>query len=744
MTHAYFDFYNQLRHSDLSVNQFIDSYMKFMLSINDDFSCGFFGILDGGNYVPTSVSPKPQATSSTHVSVISNICSPINNLSLPLLTNDVHQEIYGLDDVIISNAPLIEQFPYIGYSNFQKLDHLIERAHGNLNYNYVLFNLCYDNYIVASACFFTLLPLDSLNQNITFYRFIKNNLELLVNECYLKEDLKASKHINDTARSILDSKRYLSYDKSLVLARLLDLAFELLDEPDYGSALLLENGSWTYVHAIGHDIDRLSKIHLPEELHRFSSEFWTNYQEVGQNIYFIENILDTKDSTLSNVYSSIFMQIKECSKPIKQTLQLHLFINNVLIGIISLDKKEDSTSSFTHKTINILNQLHYLGQFLLAYSSLALTTQSFEEITDLISRMIVTNTLKQDTFLPLFLKLLVNRLFEVDYASAYIVDSDGVHFLAAVGHDLEGLQKLPLKPHHFVNLHDYRIPLSIIEHLNLPNENSAITIALLTDLMKNAQPLMPQDLYSEFLSASRSIKDGLIAEALLEEGVYMNISVDIAHGSDLTFSKESIKLFTTLINLGFSFISNQYYINKYQTLNSDLAHTVQKRTKALKDSNRKLRDIAKKDSLTGLLNHKYVIARLAKLIAYNKPLSIFLFDIDHFKIVNDLYGHQVGDVVLLKISQLIQLEKTVIAGRYGGEEFLLLLPDMNLDEATYYCQTLLQRIELAPLVKGHTITISGGVVTHKKGTSTEIIQAADAFLYKAKNSGRNRIESGYC
>jgi len=739
MTHAYFDFFNQLRHSNLSVNQFIESYMKFMLSINDDFSCGFFGILDGGNFVPTSVSSNHHDTS-----IPSTACAPLNQLSLPLLTNDVHQEIYGLDDVIISDAPLNEQFPYIGYSNFQKLDRLIEQAHSNRTHNYVLFNLCYDDYIVACVCLFTSLSLDYLNKNIDFYRFIKNNLELLVNECYLKEDLKASKHINDTARSILDSKRYLSYDKSLVLARLLDLAFELLDEPDYGSALLFENSSWTFVHAIGHDIDRLSKLHLPEELHRFSSEFWTNYQEVGQNIYFIENILETKDSDLSTIHSSTFTQIKEISKPIKQTLQLHLYINNTLIGIISLDKKADSTSSFTHKTINILNQLHYLGQFLLAYSSLALTTHSFEEITDLISRMIVTNTLKQDTFLPLFLKLLVNRLFEVDYASAYIVDSDGVHFLAAVGHDLEGLQKPPLKPHHFVNLHDNRIPLSIIEHLNLPNENSAISIALLTDLMKSAEPLMPEDLYNEFLNASRSIKDGLIAEALLEEGVYMNISVDIANGNELTFSKESIKLFTTLINLGFSFISNQYYINKYQTLNSDLAHTVQKRTKALKDSNRKLRDIAKKDSLTGLLNHKYIIARLTKLIAYNKPLSIFLFDIDHFKIVNDLYGHQVGDVVLLKISQLIQLEKKIIAGRYGGEEFLLLMPEMSLKEATLYCQNLLQRIELAPLIKGHTITISGGVVTHKKGTSTEIIQAADAYLYKAKNSGRNRIESGYC
>lgn len=740
MTNSYFSFYNQLRKRDYTIHQLIERYINFMYSMNDDFTCGFYGILEGGNFIPSCV----KAMNTDLDAHKGSICEEIQQLHIPLITNDVHQDIYDLSDVVFGTENLNEQFPYIGFTNFQKLDNLLANAFSNQPHNYVLFNLVYNDFVIATLCLFSQKSVEDLQLDLEFFQFIRNNLETLINERLLQEDILTNRRITETASSIVNSKRYYSYDKSLVLGRLLDLAFELLDEPDYGSALLFENGSWTYVHAIGHDIDLLKKIQLPEEMHRFSSDFWSNYQEVAQNIYFIENILETKETGTTLNHSDSLNKIKQVSMPIKQTIQLHLSLNDALIGIISLDKKDSSTTSFTRKTIKVLTQLHYLGQFLLTYSSLAITTQSFEEITDLVARMIVPDTITKDTFLSLFLKLLVRRLYEVDYASAYIVDSEGIHFLASVGHDLEGLQQIPFKPDHFINPHDYSLPKNLDIDYNSNYDNSNISISLLTDLMKNAENVMPDDIYKQFNLVSRSIKDGLIAEAALEEGVYMNISVDIASDSDANFSKDSIKLFTTLINLGFSFISNQYYITKYQTLNKDLSNTVQKRTQALEETNRKLRDIAKKDSLTGLLNHKYIIAKLTKMIAYKKPLSLFLFDIDYFKVVNDLYGHQVGDSVLLKISQLLNKEKKIIPGRYGGEEFLIILPNMDLPEAVSYCQGLLKTIESTDLVKGHTITVSGGVATYKKGTSTELIQVADAYLYNAKNSGRNRIEYGYC
>lgn len=741
MTEAYFAFYNQLREKNLNSNQLIEQYINFMYSMDSHFTCGFLGLLEGGNYLPRCVNTT-DTTVSQHRDCLD--CSDLDPLIIPLITNDVHEEIYALEDVIIDSQLEYEHFPYIVFSDYQKLDIQIKKLNQDQQNTFVLFNLRYNHFIIATLCLFTTLPKSECDHYLEFYRFLKNNLESLITEYYLHDELAAQQRMTDTARNIVNSKRYYSYDKSIVLARLLDLAFELLEEPDYGSALLYENGEWHYVHAIGHDIDALSKIRIPEEMYNHSTEFWANYQEVAQHIYYIENILDIKTTNVSTQFKETLDIVKKVSLPIRQTIQLHLSVNDVFVGIISLDIKENSLSSFTRKTINILSQLHYLGQFLLTYSSLAITTQSFEELTDLLSRMIIPSTISSDTFLPLFLKLLVRRLVEADYASAYIVDSEGIHFLAAVGHNLEGLQSINLQAEHFANPHDLSKTNTLIQRVNDSQENPTISIVLFTDLIKNAKSLMPEDVYASFTSVSRPIKDGLIAEARLEDGVYMNISVDIAIESDSNFSKESIQLFTTLINLGFSFISNQYYITKYQDLNKDLSQTVLKRTQALENTNRKLRDIASKDSLTGLLNHKHIIAQLTKLVVSKKTFSVFLFDIDHFKIVNDLFGHQIGDMVLLKISHLLKQDKSIICGRYGGEEFLILLPDIELSDAVVYCQDLLIKIENYEFIRGHTVTISGGVVGHHLGTATEIIQVADAYLYQAKNSGRNRIEHGYC
>lgn len=744
MTEAFFTFYNQLRKKQLTTNQLIQEYIRFMYTMSSHFSCGFFGFLEGGNYFPSCIQPEGRTDSNALTSVC-NECSIIDPLVLPLITNDVHVDIYELPDVILGTSLDYRLFPYVVYSNYLKLEQHISDLIDNIPHTFILFNITYNNFIIANICLFSTHNLTELEKDLEFYRFFKNNLEALLNEHFLKDELSAQQRMTDIARNIVNSKRYYSYDKSIVLGRLLNLAFELLEEPDYGSALLYENGEWHYVNAVGHDIDVLSKIRIPEEMYNHSTEFWSNFQEVAQNIYYIENILDIKATNLSNQFLDTLLQVKNISLPIRQTIQLHLSVNEVFIGIISLDIKENSHSSFTRKTINILSQLHYLGQFLLTYSSLAITTQSFEELTDLMSRLIVpSSTTSNDTFLPLFLKLLVRRLVEADYASAYIVDSDGIHFLAAVGHNLEALQALPLKAEHFVNPHDIPKNSSSLQYANDYRDNASVSIVLFNDLIKNAKSYMPEDIYHAFTVASRSIKDGLIAEALLEDGVYMNISVDIATESEMNFSKESIKLFTTLINLGFSFISNQYYITKYKDLNNELSQTVLKRTQALQNTNRKLREIAKKDSLTGLLNHKNIILQLTKLVSSKRVFSIFLFDIDHFKIVNDLFGHQVGDMVLLKISQMIKQDKSLICGRYGGEEFLVLFPDMELTQAIEYCQTLLYKIESYEFIKGHVVTVSGGVVSHRSGTATELIQVADSYLYQAKNTGRNRIEHGFC
>jgi two-component system cell cycle response regulator len=170
--------------------------------------------------------------------------------------------------------------------------------------------------------------------------------------------------------------------------------------------------------------------------------------------------------------------------------------------------------------------------------------------------------------------------------------------------------------------------------------------------------------------------------------------------------------------------------------------------KDLKEKNEKLESLIKIDSLTSLLNHKNIIDQLEHEMLRIKrhkasPLSIIMLDIDKFKLINDIYGHQCGDGVLIELSNFLQNTLTEIdyVGRYGGEEFLIILPDSNLFNACIIGDKLRQDIEKIPFSKDKiTITISAGIAELKNDTAHELIKKADSLLYKAKNNGRNRIE----
>ncbi len=167
----------------------------------------------------------------------------------------------------------------------------------------------------------------------------------------------------------------------------------------------------------------------------------------------------------------------------------------------------------------------------------------------------------------------------------------------------------------------------------------------------------------------------------------------------------------------------------------------------LNQKNKILENLAISDSLTGLFNHKYIIERLGKEIAearrYGNHLSIIMLDIDHFKKVNDTYGHQVGDDILLGVSNIIQetLREVDIAGRYGGEEFLLILTYTDLQGAIICARRIRENIErMSWQVTGLKVTISAGVASLGEENSSRLVEKADLLMYKAKSGGRNRIE----
>lgn len=155
------------------------------------------------------------------------------------------------------------------------------------------------------------------------------------------------------------------------------------------------------------------------------------------------------------------------------------------------------------------------------------------------------------------------------------------------------------------------------------------------------------------------------------------------------------------------------------------------------------------DGLTGLYNRRYFQQTLDREFArskrYKSPLSIALFDIDHFKSINDTYGHQFGDKVIAEISKIIRnsLRKTDYVARYGGEEIVLILPETPIDQTMIPIERIRIKIQNNQFIQGeHTVnvTVSCGLAGLEPdvGTHEDLLLRADKALYTSKNNGRNR------
>jgi diguanylate cyclase (GGDEF)-like protein len=163
------------------------------------------------------------------------------------------------------------------------------------------------------------------------------------------------------------------------------------------------------------------------------------------------------------------------------------------------------------------------------------------------------------------------------------------------------------------------------------------------------------------------------------------------------------------------------------------------------------RELATRDSLTGLLNRRAMVELLARehprIERGQGPLAVALLDIDWFKRINDGFGHGAGDEVLRRFATTVkaQLRAADALARWGGEEFLLLMPGTSVDDA----RTVLDRLRAAvaeggfeQIAPGLQVTFSAGLVAMQEGESQDAaIDRADRALYRAKQGGRNRVES---
>ena len=214
----------------------------------------------------------------------------------------------------------------------------------------------------------------------------------------------------------------------------------------------------------------------------------------------------------------------------------------------------------------------------------------------------------------------------------------------------------------------------------------------------------------------------------------ISISIDIeALQSKIKYTTITIVIFgiiTTLLLLGLIYLLMSRLIKK------------------LDEARQTIEKIAITDQLTELFNRRHVMTRFEeefeKVKRLNKNMGCIMADIDNFKTVNDSYGHQEGDHVLKVIAHRIRntLRAYDIVGRYGGEEFLIILPDTNLEDARGLAERIRTRVNEDP-INNATITLSLGVVCFQEGDHTldDIIRRADQNLYKAKKSGKDRVVS---
>lgn len=168
---------------------------------------------------------------------------------------------------------------------------------------------------------------------------------------------------------------------------------------------------------------------------------------------------------------------------------------------------------------------------------------------------------------------------------------------------------------------------------------------------------------------------------------------------------------------------------------------------------RLLSNALSRDSLTGLLKHADIKEKVTiereRAMRTSKPFSVVMLDIDHFKKVNDTHGHAVGDNVIRALANLLRqrLRRVDSLGRYGGEEFLAVLPDCNGAQAVKIIDQIRQQFSLLSFVgeQGEFfVSLSAGVACCMGSTANEVMETADRALYNAKSNGRNRVQSSEC
>ncbi|MBL4833091.1 MAG: diguanylate cyclase [Pseudomonas sp.] len=328
-----------------------------------------------------------------------------------------------------------------------------------------------------------------------------------------------------------------------------------------------------------------------------------------------------------------------------------------------------------------------------------------------------------------------------------IVKAAGVHMIEAA--------VLPVRPAPLAELPEHCV---LSDHqgnaLGLP-------MSVLSEAFHRASAVVLHDARAEgmFLNdpyivqlRPRSVLCVPIVRERFEAAVYMENNL-----TDAVFTDERVELIKLLAAQAAVAIENARLYSQIQDHSRLLEEKVIERTAKLEELNKELQMLADRDGLTGIANRRAGDAHLkdawVRLRRQSQPLSVIMLDVDHFKLYNDTYGHQLGDECLIKVAHTLQAQlqrATDMLVRFGGEEFMLILPDTDRDGAIQVAENARQAVEALGIKHERSmprdrVTVSVGYATmvpDADNSTDQLIHAADAALYRAKQSGRNQICAG--